>query len=103
VLARNLQIEGDLIDSLCSNSEKRLARILLRLADQENHDNSKVFAEVSQGTLARMIGTTRSRVNLFMNEFKKRGLVSYARNSSIHNLNRGLRINRSRMDAFLRT
>jgi CRP/FNR family cyclic AMP-dependent transcriptional regulator len=103
VLARNLQTEEDLIDSLCNTSEKRLARVLLRLADQENHDNSKVFAELSQGTLARMIGTTRSRVNFFMNEFKKRGLISYTHNASvIHNRNSGLQINRSRMAASLR-
>jgi CRP/FNR family cyclic AMP-dependent transcriptional regulator len=103
VLARNLQTEEDLIDSLSNKSEKRLARVLLRLADQENHDNSKVFAELSQGTLARMIGTTRSRVNFFMNEFRKRGLISYTHDAGItQNRNNGLQINRPRMAASLR-
>jgi len=103
VLARNLQTEEDLIDSLCNESEKRLARVLLRLADQENHDNSQVFAELSQGTLARMIGTTRSRVNLFMKKFKKRGLISYNHNAvANHHRCSGLQINRSRMAVALR-
>jgi len=102
VLARNLQIEEDLIDTLCNKSEKRLARVLLRLADQEDQDNSKVLAKLSQGTLARMVGTTRSRVNLFMHEFKKRGLISYNQDASIAiNRSGGLQINRSRMTAFL--
>jgi CRP-like cAMP-binding protein len=103
VLARNLQTEEDLIDSLCNSGEKRLARVLLRLADQGDHDNSIVLAELSQGTLARMIGTTRPRINFFMKKFRKRGLISYTNNSSIiHNRKSGLQINRSRMAASLR-
>jgi CRP-like cAMP-binding protein len=102
VLARNLQTEEDLIDSLCNSCEKRLARVLLRLAKQENHDRSHVLAEISQETLSRMIGTTRSRVNFFMNGFRKRGLISYDHKASAtHNRTRGLQINRSLMAAAL--
>jgi CRP-like cAMP-binding protein len=102
LLARNLQTEEDLIDSHCNSSEKQLARVLLRLAEQENHDKTHLFAQISQGTLARMIGTTRSRVNFFMKGFRKRGLISYTKKSSATlKCNAGLRINKSLMAAAL--
>ena len=102
LLARNVHTEEDLIDTICNGSEKRLARVLLRLAAQGDHDNSRVFAELSQGTLARMIGTTRSRVNFFMNKFRKRGLISYTHKTSASNHRVSeLQINRSRMAATL--
>jgi CRP-like cAMP-binding protein len=71
-------VEADLIDQLFNSTEKRLARTLLLLAryDQEGQPQ-QVLQKVSQETLAEMIGTTRSRVNLFMNKFKKLGFVEY--------------------------
>jgi CRP/FNR family cyclic AMP-dependent transcriptional regulator len=78
MLARNIRVEADLIDQLFNSTEKRLARTLLLLAryDQEGQPQ-QVLQKVSQETLAEMIGTTRSRVNLFMNKFKKLGFVEY--------------------------
>jgi CRP/FNR family transcriptional regulator, cyclic AMP receptor protein len=78
MLARNTRIEQDLVDQLFNSSEKRLARTLLLLArygkpGQTHH----VLPRVSQETLAEMIGTTRSRVNFFMNKFKKLGFIEY--------------------------
>ena len=103
LLARNVHTEEDLIDAICSGSEKRLARVLLRLAAQRDHDNSHIFAELSQETLARMIGTTRSRINFFMNKFRKRGVISYSHKTSANNHRVSeLQINRSRMAAALR-
>ncbi|HLW80866.1 MAG TPA: Crp/Fnr family transcriptional regulator [Candidatus Acidoferrales bacterium] len=78
MLARNIRIEEDLIDQLFNSSEKRLARTLLLLArygQQEEPD--RILAKVSQETLASMIGTTRSRVNFFMNKFRKLGFIEY--------------------------
>ncbi len=78
MLARNIRVEGDLIDQLFNSSEKRLARTLLLLArygEQEQPD--RILAKVSQETLAGMIGTTRSRVNFFMNKFRKLGFIEY--------------------------
>ena len=78
MLARNLRVEEDLIDQLFNSSEKRLARTLLLLARYGNQDQpQKVLAKVSQETLAEMIGTTRSRVNFFMNKFRKLGYIQY--------------------------
>jgi CRP/FNR family transcriptional regulator, cyclic AMP receptor protein len=78
MLARNIRIEEDLIDQLFNSSEKRLARTLLLLAryGKEDHPNG-VLSKVSQETLAEMIGTTRSRVNFFMNKFRKLGFIQY--------------------------
>jgi CRP/FNR family transcriptional regulator, cyclic AMP receptor protein len=78
MLARNIRVEADLIDQLFNSTEKRLARTLLLLAryGQEDHPQ-QVLQKVSQETLAEMIGTTRSRVNLFMNKFRKLGFVEY--------------------------
>ena len=78
MLARNLRIEEDLIDQLFNSSEKRLARALLLLARYGKQDKPvRVVPRVSQETLAEMIGTTRSRVNFFLNKFKKLGFIEY--------------------------
>jgi CRP/FNR family cyclic AMP-dependent transcriptional regulator len=78
MLARNIRIEEDLIDQLFNSSEKRLARTLLLLARYGKDDKPHaVLRDVSQETLAEMIGTTRSRVNFFMNKFRKLGFIKY--------------------------
>jgi len=78
MLARNIRIEEDLVDQLFNSSEKRLARTLLLLARYGKPDqNHRVLPRISQETLAEMIGTTRSRVNFFMNKFKKLGFIEY--------------------------
>jgi CRP/FNR family transcriptional regulator, cyclic AMP receptor protein len=82
-LARNARVEEDLIDQLFNSSEKRLARTLLLLARYGAQDQpQKVIPKVSQEMLAEMIGTTRSRVNFFMNKFRKLGFIQY--NGEIH-------------------
>jgi CRP/FNR family transcriptional regulator, cyclic AMP receptor protein len=82
-LARNTRVEEDLIDQLFNSSEKRLARTLLLLARYGAQDEpQKVIPKVSQEMLAEMIGTTRSRVNFFMNKFRKLGFIEY--NGEIH-------------------
>lgn len=81
MLTRNLRVEEDLVDHLFNSAEKRLARMLLLLARFGTGDaNGRVLRGVSQETLAEMVGTTRSRVNLFMNKFRKLGLIDYGRN-----------------------
>src|SRR6202521_4012598 len=83
MIARNIRIEEDLVDQLFNSTEKRLARTLLLLTRYGKHDKpQKILPKVSQGTLAEMIGTTRSRVNFFMNKFKKLGFIKY--NGGIH-------------------
>jgi len=78
MLARNIRIEEDLIDQLFNSSEKRLARTLLLLARYGKEDRPHgVLPQISQETLAEMIGTTRPRVNFFMNKFKKLGFIKY--------------------------
>ncbi len=78
MLSRNIRIEEDLIDQLFNSSEKRLARALLLLARYGKKDRpSKVVPKISQETLAEMIGTTRSRVNFFLNKFRKLGFIEY--------------------------
>ncbi len=79
MLTRNGRIEEDLIDQLFNSSEKRLARTLLLLAQYGSKDvvPSKLVPRLSQETLAEMVGTTRSRVNLFLNKFKKLGFIDY--------------------------
>jgi CRP/FNR family transcriptional regulator, cyclic AMP receptor protein len=78
MLTRNLRIEEDLIDQLFNSSEKRLARALLLLARYGKQDKPvRVVPRISQETLAEMIGTTRSRVNFFLNKFKKLGFIEY--------------------------
>jgi CRP/FNR family transcriptional regulator, cyclic AMP receptor protein len=78
MLARNSRVQADLVDQLFNSTEKRLARTLLLLASYGKEDQpEKVLEKVSQETLAEMIGTTRSRVNFFMNKFRKLGFVNY--------------------------
>ena len=79
MLARNIRIEEDLIDQLFNSSEKRLARTLLLLARYGKHETpSRAVPKISQETLAEMIGTTRSRVNFFLNKFKRLGFIEYS-------------------------
>jgi len=83
MLARNLRVEEDLIDQLFNSSEKRLARTLLLLARfGKDSQPQKVLPKISQEMLAEMVGTTRSRVNFFMNKFRKLGFIRY--NGEIH-------------------
>jgi len=86
VLSRNIRIEEDLVDQLFNSSEKRLARTLLLLASygKEPHPE-RTLPKVSQEMLAEMIGTTRSRVNFFMNRFKKMGFIRYNGGLQVHN------------------
>jgi CRP/FNR family transcriptional regulator, cyclic AMP receptor protein len=83
MLVRNIRVEEDLVDQLFNSSEKRLARTLLMLARYGQQDTpQKRLPKISQETLAGMIGTTRSRVNVFMNKFRKLGFIQY--NGGIH-------------------
>ena len=94
MLAHNIRVEEDLVDQLFNSSEKRLARTLLLLArygKQERPD--RVLPKVSQETLAEMIGTTRSRVNFFMNKFRKLGFIEY---------NGKIKVNKSLLTVVLR-
>ena len=77
MLARNIRVEADLVDQLFNSTEKRLARTLLLLARYGGEEPERVLQKVSQETLAEMIGTTRSRVNLFMTKFRKLGFIEY--------------------------
>jgi CRP-like cAMP-binding protein len=78
MLAHNIRVEEDLIDQLFNSSEKRLARTLLLLARYgQKEQPDTVLPKVSQETLASMVGTTRSRVNFFMNKFRKLGFIEY--------------------------
>ena len=93
MLSRNLRIEEDLVDQLFNSSEKRLARTLLLLARYGKEDKPhRVLPKLSQEMLAEMIGTTRSRVNFFMNKFRKLGFIEY---------NGGLKINTSLLSVVL--
>jgi CRP/FNR family transcriptional regulator, cyclic AMP receptor protein len=78
LLARNIRYEEDLVDQLFNSSEKRLARVLLLLAHFGKEEKSEVaIPPISQETLAEMVGTTRSRINFFMNRFRKLGFIDY--------------------------
>ena len=78
LLQRNRRIEDDLIDRVFNSSEKRLARTLLLLSEHGKRTHSPYILErISQDTLADMVGTTRSRVNFFMNKFRKLGFIRY--------------------------
>ncbi len=78
MLSRNIRIEEDLVDQLFNSSEKRLARTLLLLARYGKQDKPvRVVPKITQETLAEMIGTTRSRVNFFLNKFRKLGFIEY--------------------------
>jgi CRP/FNR family transcriptional regulator, cyclic AMP receptor protein len=93
MLTRNIRIEEDLVDQLFNSSEKRLARTLLLLARYGKADTVKLpLPKLSQETLAEMVGTTRSRVNFFMNKFRKLGFIEY---------NGGLTINGSLLSIVL--
>jgi len=93
ILARNIRIEEDLVDQLFNSSEKRLARTLLLLARYGKPDKTqRVLPKVSQEMLAEMVGTTRSRVNFFMNKFRKLGFIKY---------NGGIQINDSLLSVVL--
>ncbi len=86
MLLRNIRIEEDLIDQLFNSSEKRLARTLLLLARYGKEPQPhKTLPKVSQEMLAEMVGTTRSRVNFFMNKFRKMGFIHYNGGLQIHN------------------
>src|SRR6201747_177100 len=86
LLTRNSRIEEDLIDQLFNSSEKRLARLLLLLAHFGKEGRPQpILLDMSQETLAEMIGTTRSRVSFFMNKFRKLGLISYNGKIEVHN------------------
>ncbi len=85
LLSRVVRMESDLLDQLLNSSEKRLARTLLLLAGLGTHPKPySVILNVSQGTLAEMVGTTRSRVSYFMNRFRKKGLIDYNGNLQVH-------------------
>ena len=86
ILARNARVEEDLVDQLFNSSEKRLARLLLLMANFGKEGRPEpVIAKVSQETLAEMVGTTRSRVSFFMNKFRKLGFIEYNGELKIHN------------------
>ena len=94
MLTKNIRIEEDLIDQLFNSSEKRLARTLLLLARYgEPEATHRTLPKVSQETLAEMVGTTRSRVNFFMNKFRKLGFIEY---------NGELKVNNSLLSVVLR-
>ena len=94
MLTRNIRIEEDLVDQLFNSTEKRLARTLLLLARYgEPEASHRALPKVSQEVLAEMVGTTRSRVNFFMNKFRKLGFIEY---------NGGLKINNSLLSVVLR-
>jgi CRP-like cAMP-binding protein len=92
MLTRNMRIEADLVDQLFNSSEKRLARTLLLLARYGQANPQRTLPKISQETLAEMIGATRSRVNFFMNKFRKLGLIEY---------NGGLKVNSSLLSVVL--
>ncbi len=85
LLARTMRIQSDLVDQLFNSSEKRLARILLLMAEFGSKDEPEsTLPKISQETLAEMIGTTRSRVSFFMNRFRKLGFVEYDGRIRVH-------------------
>jgi len=93
MLARNIRIEEDLVDQLFNSSEKRLARTLLLLARFGKHDTPvRAVPTISQETLAEMVGTTRSRVNVFMKKFQRLGFIDYTD---------GLKVNHSLLTVVL--
>ena len=93
MLARNIQVEADLVDQLFNSTEKRLARALLLLARYGKEGQpERVLQKVSQETLAEMVGTTRTRVNLFMNKFRNLGFIEY---------NGGIKVNESLLSVVL--
>jgi CRP-like cAMP-binding protein len=93
LLARSMRIQADLVDQLFNSSEKRLARILLLMAQfGQPGEPQALIPKISQETLAEMIGTTRSRVSFFMNRFRKLGFIEY---------NGRIRVNKSLLNVIL--
>jgi CRP-like cAMP-binding protein len=85
LLSRNIRYEQDLVDQLFNSSEKRLARILLLLAHFGKEGEARtVVPKISQETLAEMVGTTRSRINFFMNRFRRLGFIHYNGGLEVH-------------------
>ena len=85
ILARNARVEEDLVDQLFNSTEKRLARVLLLLANFGKDGRPEpILAEIRQETLAEMVGTTRARVNHFMNKFRDLGFIDYNGNLEVH-------------------
>ncbi len=85
LLARSMRMQADLVDQLFNSSEKRLARVLLLMAEfGDPGDTQKLLPKISQETLAEMIGTTRSRVSFFMNKFRKLGFIDYDGRIQVH-------------------
>jgi CRP-like cAMP-binding protein len=86
LLERNSRVEEDLVDQLFNSSEKRLARVLLILANfGKDQQPEPILPKVSQEMLAEMVGTTRSRVSHFMNKFRKLGFIDYNGTLEVHN------------------
>ena len=93
LLARSLRIQADLVDQLFNSSEKRLARLLLLMAEfGKPEDAETLIPKIAQETLAEMIGTTRSRVSFFMNRFRQLGFIEY---------NGGIRVHKSLLNLIL--
>jgi CRP-like cAMP-binding protein len=92
MLARNIRVEEDLVDQLFNSSEKRLARVLLLLARYGKADELLPIPKMSQETLAEIVGTTRSRINFFMNKFRDLGFIEY---------NGDIKVNRSLLTVVL--
>jgi CRP-like cAMP-binding protein len=93
LLARSIRTQADLVDQLFNSSEKRLARILLLMAEFGQTDETEtMIPKISQETLAEMVGTTRSRVSFFMNRFRKLGFIEY---------NGGIHVNKSLLNVIL--
>jgi CRP/FNR family transcriptional regulator, cyclic AMP receptor protein len=85
LLSRSMRVQADLVDQLFNSSEKRLARILLLMAEfGQPGKEMTLIPPVTQGTLADMVGTTRSRVSFFMNNFRKRGFIDYGKRIHVH-------------------
>ena len=84
VLSRNVRMEADLVDQLFNSSEKRLARVLLLLANYGTEAEQKRIPRISQETLAAIVGTTRSRVSFFMNRFRELGFIDYDGDIEVH-------------------
>jgi CRP-like cAMP-binding protein len=90
LLARNIRYEADLVDQLFNSSEKRLARLLLLLSHfGKDSTTETVVAGINQENLAQMVGTTRSRVNFFMNKFRTLGFIDYSNETGV-TVHRGL-------------
>jgi len=84
LLSRNIQVEADLIDHLFNSSEKRLARVLLLLANLGKEGKMQTVPKINQEILAARVGTTRSRINFFMNKFRKLGFIEYNGTLKVH-------------------